>query len=229
MWALRDADDRIVDFTFGYGNPSILRAFRLPAATRDRYTLLEALPRMRGSHAFDAYVRVCESASRGSTRSPSIPFGDGYMLGTFAERTAKLGDGLVNFLTDVTAQRRMETELRSFADVVAHDLNEPIAGIALLVGLLERRAESRRGRRVAPAPDEHRSRTRPHRRRAGLRGAGELSTEPVALSRLMAEVAEDLRPAWRAPGRRSKSASCPKSRPTRGSCGACCRTCSGTP
>ncbi len=60
-----------------------------------------------------------------------MPFGDGYMLGTFIQRTAKLGDGLVNFLTDVTEQRRMESELRSFADVVAHDLSEPITGIAI--------------------------------------------------------------------------------------------------
>jgi light-regulated signal transduction histidine kinase (bacteriophytochrome) len=40
----------------------------------------------------------------------------------------------------MTEQRRMEAELRSYADVVAHDLSEPIAGIAMLVGLLERRA-----------------------------------------------------------------------------------------
>src|SRR3954452_5886277 len=30
LWALRDAGGEIVDFTFGYGNPSILQAFRLP-------------------------------------------------------------------------------------------------------------------------------------------------------------------------------------------------------
>ena len=46
LWPLRDEDGRIVDFAFGYGNPSMLRGFRLPAATRDRYTLLEALPRL---------------------------------------------------------------------------------------------------------------------------------------------------------------------------------------
>src|ERR671935_3070515 len=33
LWALRDEDGRIVDFAFGYGNPSMLRSFRLPAAT----------------------------------------------------------------------------------------------------------------------------------------------------------------------------------------------------
>ena len=171
LWAVRDADGRIVDFSFGYGNVSILRAFRLPAATRDRYTLLEALPRMRGSGAFDAYVQVCESGVPWLHEvTYDTPFGDGYMLGTYVQRTAKLGDGLINFLTDVTAQRRMETELRSFADVVAHDLNEPIAGIGLLVRLLERRAAE------PPSADvlrqlrrEHGSRARPDRRRAGLR------------------------------------------------------------
>jgi len=60
LWAVRE-DGRIVDFRFGYGNPTIMRAFRLPAATGDRYTLLQALPRMRGSRAFETYVRVCES------------------------------------------------------------------------------------------------------------------------------------------------------------------------
>ena len=128
LWALRDAGGRIVDFAFGYGNPAMLRAFRLPAATRERYTLLEALPRMRGSRAFDAYVRVCESGESWVREvTYDTPFGDGYMLGTFMNRTAKLGDGVVNFLTDVTEQRRMEAELRNYAHVVAHDLNEPVA------------------------------------------------------------------------------------------------------
>jgi signal transduction histidine kinase len=195
LWALRDADGRIVDFTFGYGNPSILRAFRLPAATRDRYTLLEALPRMRGSRAFDAYVRVCESGQPWVYEvTYDTPFGDGYMLGTFVERSAKLGDGLVNFLTDVTDQRRMEAELRSYAGVVAHDLNEPIAGIGLLVKLLERQAAD-----PPPADVLRQLRASTERARDLIDGvlvyarAGELSTERVALGPVMAEVAEDLR------------------------------------
>ena len=123
LWAKRDAAGEIVDFAFGYGNPSILRSFRLPANTPDRYTLLEALPQMRGSHAFDAYVRVCDDGEPWVQEvNYDTPFGDGHMLGTFVLRTAKLGDGLVVFLTDVTTQRRMEAELRDYADVVAHDL-----------------------------------------------------------------------------------------------------------
>ena len=97
---------------------------------------------MRDSHAFDAYIQVCESGRPWVHEvTYDTPFGDGYMLGTFVQRTAKLGDGLINFLFDVTDQRRMEAELRSYADVVAHDLNEPIAGITFLVRLLERRAD----------------------------------------------------------------------------------------
>ena len=59
-----------------------------------------------------------------------MPFGDGYMLGTFVLRTAKLGDGLMVVLTDVTEQRRMQAELRAYADVVAHDLRAPVANMA---------------------------------------------------------------------------------------------------
>ena len=196
LWALRDTRGQIVDFKFGYGNPTMLRSFRLPATTRDRYTLLEALPRMRDSRAFDAYVRVCESGEPWVKQvTYDTPFGDGYMLGTFVNRTAKLGDGIVNFLTDVTAQRRMEAELRNYADVVAHDLSEPVAGIAMLVGLLERRAEQ------PPPPAVLRQlRSSAERARELIDGvlvyarAGELSSEPVALGELLSEVADDLRP-----------------------------------
>jgi signal transduction histidine kinase len=195
LWAIRDAGGRIADFRFGYGNPAILRAFRLPAATRDRYTLLQALPAMRGSDAFDAYVRVCDTGEPWTHEvTYDTPFGDGYMLGTFVERSARLGDGLVNFLTDVTAQRRMEAELRNYADVVAHDLSAPISGIGLLVRLLERRASE------PPSAEVLRQlRGSTDRARDLIDGvlvyarAGELSIERVALGRLIAEVADDLR------------------------------------
>ena len=202
LWAVRDDEGKIVDFSFGYGNPAILRAFRLPAETRDRYTLMKALPQIRGSRAFAAYVNVCESGVPWIHEvTYDTPFGDGYMLGTFVERSAKLGDGIVNFLTDVTRQRRMESELRSFADVVAHDLNEPVAGIAMLVRALERRAEE------PPSTEVLRQlRISTERARDLIDGvlvyarAGELTTQPVALGRLISEVADDLRPALESAG-----------------------------
>ena len=141
LWADREAD-RIVDFTFGYGNPTMLRSFRIPAETPDRYTLLEALPAMRDSKAFEAYSHVCETGTPFVNEvTYDTPFGDGYMLGTFVHRVARLGDGVVVFLHDVTEERRMEAELKAYADVVAHDLSQPLAGIAMLVTMLEQRPE----------------------------------------------------------------------------------------
>jgi signal transduction histidine kinase len=202
LWAIRDEDGRIVDFAFGYGNPPIMRSFRLVASMSDRYTLLDALPQMRGSAAFDAYVRVCDDGEPWVQEiTYDTPFGDGYMLGTFIQRTAKLGDGLVVFLTDVTDQRRMEAELRSFADVVAHDLREPVSGITHLVTLLERRAGE------PPSDDVLRLLRASAERAAELidgvlayARAGELRRERVTLNQVMAEVAEDLRARLEAAG-----------------------------
>jgi signal transduction histidine kinase len=195
LWAIRDDDGAIVDFEFGYGNPMIMRMFQLPRTQRGRYTLLEALPVMRENGGFAAYVHICET---GEALSDEItfdsPFGDGYIQGTILRRTAKLGDGLIVFVADVTAQRRMESELRGYADMVAHDLREPITGIAHLVTLLERRADE------PPSPEVLALlRASTERARELIDGvleyarAGELQREPVALDRVMGDVAADLR------------------------------------
>ena len=195
LWALRDEAGSVVDFEFGYGNPTILRGFRITYATAERYTLLEALPRMRGSRAFTAYVRTCEEGEPWVEEvTYDTPFGDGYMLGTFVQRTAKLGDGLVVFLTDVTDQRRMESELRGYADVVAHDLREPVANMALLVRLLDQQGER------PPPPDVLRMLREGVERAQELIDAvllyarlGELRLETVPLGEIVSEVAQDLR------------------------------------
>jgi len=195
LWAIRDGG-RIVDFAFGYGNPTMLRAFRIPAGTPDRYTLLEALPRMNGSHAFDAYVDVCETGSPWVAEvTYDTPFGDGYMLGTFLHRVAKLGDGLVVFLHDVTGVRRMEAELKGYADVVAHDLSAPLAGIAMLVNVIELRPDE------PPAPGVlEELRATSDRARELVDGvldyahSGELVLGNVSLEDIVSGVAADLRP-----------------------------------
>jgi signal transduction histidine kinase len=196
LWAVRNESGRIVDFDFGYGNPGIMRMFRLPRTQAGRYTVLEALPQMREDGTFDRYAHVCDTGEPWVDEvSFDTAFGDGYVRGTFLRRTAKLGDGLIVLMTDVTEQRRMEAELRGFADMVAHDLREPVTGIAHLVTLLERRHEA------PPDPavlDLLRAST--ERARGLIDGvlayarAGELELAPVALGTLMAEVAEDLRP-----------------------------------
>jgi signal transduction histidine kinase len=203
LWAVRDADRRIVDFEFGYGNPAILEIHRLPRDHRGSFTLLEALPVMREDGTFDAYVRVCETGAALSDEfSYDTSFGDGHIQGTLLRRAAKLGDdGLIVFVADVTRERRMEAELRGYADMVAHDLREPITGIAHLVTLLERRADE------PPSPEVLRLlRASTERARSLIDGvlayvrAGELRTDRVDLRAVMAAVAEDLRPTLDAAG-----------------------------
>ena len=202
LWALRGEDGQIVDFAFGYGNLAMLSGFRLHAGTPDRYTLLEALPGMRGSHAFAAYARVCETGEPWVREvTYDTPFADGYMLGTFVLRVAKLGDGVITFLDDVTGQRRMEAELQAYANLVAHDLSEPLASMQLLVTLLEQRPDA------PPSPEVLRQlRSSAERARGQIDGvlayarSGELRTERVELAQVMAEVAEDLRPSLEAHG-----------------------------
>jgi signal transduction histidine kinase len=157
---------------------------------------------MNDSRAMQAYVRVCDSGEPWVQEiTYDTPFGDGYMLGTFVQRTARFGDGLIVFLTDVTRERRMEAELRSYADVVAHDLREPITGIAHLVTLLERRADE------PPSPEVMGLlRASTERARELIDGvltyarAGELRRERVVLRAVMDEVAADLRPSLEAAG-----------------------------
>ena len=195
LWAIRGPAGAIVDFAFGYGNPAMMRGFRIPPETAERYTLLEALAPMRDSRAFRSYVAVCDTgAPLVNEVTYDTPFGDGYMLGTFLHRVARIGDGLIVFLHDVTEERRMEAELKAYADVVAHDLSSPLAGIALLVTLLEQHPEQ------PPAGDvlvELRASTR---RALDLvdgvldyARSGELALERVALGDVMADVAADLR------------------------------------
>jgi signal transduction histidine kinase len=196
LWAIRDGTGRIVDFDFGYGNPAIMRMFRLPRTQAGRYTVLQALPQMREDGSFERYAAVVETGEPWVDEvSFDTPFGEGYVRGTFLRRTSRLGDGLIVQMTDVTEQRRMEAELRGFADMVAHDLREPVTGIAHLVTLLERNGDQ------PPDPamlDLLRAST--ERARELIDGvlayarAGELQLAPVDLGTLMDEVAADLRP-----------------------------------
>jgi signal transduction histidine kinase len=202
LWAKRDGAGRIVDFTFGYGNPAMVRSFRIPAATPERYTLLEALPAMRDSAMFRQYVAVCDTgAPLVGEVTYDTPFGDGYMLGTFLHRVARLGDGVIVFLHDVTDERRMEAELHAYANVVAHDLSQPLAGISMLVTMLEQRPTE------PPPPEVLRElRASTERGRALIDGvlayarSGELRRTRVALDGVMTDVANDLRAAVESSG-----------------------------
>jgi hypothetical protein len=114
----------------------MLRAFRVPPTTRGNYTLLEALPWVRQTRAFEAFIRVCDSGG---------VVGPGDHVRHALRGRLRAGD--------VRAPHREARRARDLIDGV----------------LVYARA-------------------------------GELSVEPVALGRLAADVAEDLRPSLEAAG-----------------------------
>jgi signal transduction histidine kinase len=196
LWALRDGDGKITDFEFGYGNPRILQLFAMPENMRGRYTLLEAMPQMRDEGSFEMYVETCETGVPVIDEiSFDTPFGDGYARGTLLRRTAKLGDGLIIVLDDVTEQRRMEAELRGYAHAVAHDLSEPISAMNAIVALLERRVGEPPDPRALELLRE--TITRARQLIDGVLDyarAGEIQRDQVSLRRLLDDVTADLRP-----------------------------------
>ena len=219
----RRADRRL---RFGYGNPAMLRSFRIPPETAERYTLLEALPPMRDSRAFRSYVEVCDTGAPVNEVTYDTPFGDGYMLGTFVHRIHG-GDGLIVFLTDVTEERRMEAELKLRRRGRARPERAP-------------RGHGAAGRPARAAPEEPPpatcssscgrapTRPRPHRRRARLCARGRAG--PRARRARRRDGRGRRRPAAAledADATRSW-ASCRRWRAIRASCAACCRTSSAT-
>ncbi len=229
---IRDEAGRIVDFDFGYGNPAIMRLFALPRSQSGHFTLLEALPQMREDGSFAEYTHVCDTGEPYVDEfSYDTQFGEGWIRGTLLRRTAKLGDGLLVLVIDVTEQRRMEAELRGFADIVAHDLREPITGIAHLVTLLERRADTPPDPAVLGL-----LRASTERARALIDGvlayarAGEMQLEPVALGHAHGRGRRGPPPAPRRDRRDARRRpTSPRSAATPASCAACSRTSSRTP
>jgi light-regulated signal transduction histidine kinase (bacteriophytochrome) len=56
------------------------------------------------------------------------------LAGVFVHRAIPFGpDAVMNLITDITTQRRLESELERYAQVAAHDLREPLMAIGLFV------------------------------------------------------------------------------------------------
>ena len=200
LWAVRGTDGAIEDFRIGYSNPEIMRLFALQATLHADATLLGMLPQMVRSGEFAAYARVCDTGEPYTDELTfDVPFGEGRIQGTLTRRVAKFGDGLIVLVTDVTTQRRTETELRAYADMVAHDLREPVTSIAHLVALLRRRGEEPPDPQVLDLLEAGTERARDLIDGVlAYARAGEMRRERVALAAVMTEVAEDLAPRLRA-------------------------------
>jgi signal transduction histidine kinase len=200
LWAVRGSDAAIEDFRIGYSNPEIMRLFALQATLHADATLLGMLPQMVRSGEFAAYARVCETGEPYTDELTfDVPFGEGRIQGTLTRRVAKFGDGLIVLVTDVTRHRRTEAELRAYADMVAHDLREPVTSIAHLIALLRRRGDEPPDPQVLDLMQAGTERARDLIDGVlAYARAGELRRERVALAAVMAEVADDLAPRLRA-------------------------------
>ena len=186
---------------------------------------------MRTDGGFEHYVRVCDTGEAFVDEvTYDAPFGEGWIRGTSSAARPSSATACSILVTDITEQRRVEAELRGFADLVAHDLREPVTGIAHLVTLLERRAD-------AP-PDPallNLLRASTERARELIDGvlayarAGELARAGRARRRSWTRSPRTCGRAWRRRARSSRSSRSPRSAATRVSCAASCRTSSRTP
>jgi light-regulated signal transduction histidine kinase (bacteriophytochrome) len=126
--------------------------------------------------------------------------GDGpiALRGMFVHRAIPFGaDGVLNLVTDVTEQRRMEEELRDYAKVAAHDLREPLMAANLFVQQLDRRlADGRTPRNEDLLERVHRTHARARSLVDGIleyaRSGTTLAMEPVDTGALAADVAASL-------------------------------------
>ena len=103
----------------------------------------------------------------------------------------------MNLVTDITAQRRLETELERYAKVAAHDLREPLLAITLFVEQLRRGLDEGRDERNEQLVSQLRqTATRPKSLVDGIleyaRHGTEVAFEPVDIGALAAEVLHSL-------------------------------------
>jgi signal transduction histidine kinase len=200
LWAIREPGGAIADFETGYSNPAMARMIGVPTEASMGRRLLEEAPDFRDDETFVRMRGVLESG-RPEVVEVMAAAGDGpigRVRGVFLHRAIPFGsDGVLNLVTDVTEQRRMDEELRNYAKVAAHDLREPLMAAGLFVQRLERRLGDGR------TPENEQLIARVHQTHARARSLVDgileyarsgttLATEPVDTGALVADVAASL-------------------------------------
>jgi signal transduction histidine kinase len=201
LWAVRDPDGAVADFQTGYSNPAMGRMIGVPIEISMGRRLLADAPDFSEDETFKRMRRVLESG-RPEVVEVAVTSGSGpigRVRGVFLHRAIPLGpDGVLNLVTDVTEQRRMEEELRDYAKVAAHDLREPIMAAGYFLELLARRLSQGR----TAESDELLDRVRQTHAQARsivdgvleyARSGTNLAAEPVDTADLLADVATSLR------------------------------------
>ena len=142
-WAIRDAAGTICDFEAGYGNPAMARMFGVSVEQISGRRYVEEAPAFSEDDTFRTMREVVETGVPAVVETVVNRAGPiGPLSGVFAYRSIPFGrDGVLNLVSDITVQRRLETELERYAKVAAHDLREPLMAIKLFVEQLARRLE----------------------------------------------------------------------------------------
>jgi signal transduction histidine kinase len=200
LWAIRETGAAIGDFETGYSNPAMARMIGVPTEASIGRRLLAEAPDFREDETFARMRGVLESGRPAVVEvvaaSDDGPIGR--VRGVFLHRAIPFGaDGVLNLVTDVTEQRRMEDELRNYAKIAAHDLREPLMAAGLFVQQLEHRL----GDGSTPANEKLIARIHQiHARARSLvdgileyaRSGTTLATEPVDTQVLVDDVAASL-------------------------------------
>jgi signal transduction histidine kinase len=136
LWAVRDAAGSVVDLETGYANPAMDRMLGVSIERSFGRRLLEETPAFGDDETFKRMRGVVETGKPAVVEtvveSRAEPIAR--VAGVFVHRAIPFGpDAVMNLITDITAQRRLETELERYAKVAAHDLREPLMAIGLFV------------------------------------------------------------------------------------------------
>jgi signal transduction histidine kinase len=136
LWAVRDAAGSVVDLETGYANPAMDRMLGVSIERSFGRRLLEETPAFGDDETFKRMRGVVETGKPAVVEtvveSRAEPIAR--VAGVFVHRAIPFGpDAVMNLITDITAQRRLETELERYAKLAAHDLREPLMAIGLFV------------------------------------------------------------------------------------------------
>jgi two-component sensor histidine kinase/PAS domain-containing protein len=131
-----DRGGRIVDFEYRYANPAACAIMRCRADDIAGARLLQRLPQARDHpQLFARYVRVFET---GETSEAEYELGGRW----FHSTAAKLGDGLVVTVQDVSARRRADEAQKLLLAELNHRVRNLLASVIAMVVQAERGASS---------------------------------------------------------------------------------------
>ena len=134
--AALDRAGRVVDFEYRYANPAACAIMRGRPADIAGARLLERLPEARDHpQLFPRYVRVFET---GKTSEAEYELGGRW----FHSTVARLGDGIVVTVQDVSARKRADEAQKLLLAELNHRVRNLLASVIAMVAQAERGASS---------------------------------------------------------------------------------------